>query len=231
MGPFATWAAHRRNTIKELQNLAKNMKFHAGNAKKASAVGTGTSIVTGAGAAVCFFAAPFTFGGSLIPATALGGVSIAGAATSVGSSVVNFIIEKCHMSDVQSTLDADRESLERLLKYVKEAKAITVAEGAEYATKIGKAAPGGIKLGANLSLKIAQRLAVSEKVVTILVRLGKVARFAGHAATLLALPLDIIFFVKDILDLKNNDVSAAADKVLELAKQLQYEYENIMSEI
>jgi hypothetical protein len=223
---LAVWAEDRRNTIKELRKLAEEIKLHAKKAKIASVVGGGTSVVAGIGAAACFFAAPFTFGGSLVPATALTGIAIAGGVTSIGSSVTNYFIEKGYLKSVQEALDKDRESFNKLKKAVVKAKAITAKESVECAFKIGKGIPGGV----NVVTSIARKLTVSEKAAASLLKLGRTARFAGHAVALVALPLDIIFFVKDVIDLTKGNVSKAAERVLELANNLQTEIDEILAD-
>ncbi|XP_045184801.2 uncharacterized protein LOC123542846 isoform X3 [Mercenaria mercenaria] len=224
--PVLTWAKDRRVTIKELKRLGENIKYHASNAKIASAVGGGTSVVAGIGAAGCYFAAPFTAGASLAPAAALTGVAVAGGVTSIGASVTNYFIEKGYTGSVQKALDKDRESFESLKKAIEKAKQITLEEGFEGAVKAGKALPGGVKIGTS----VARRLVVSEKAAASLLKLGKTARFASHAVAVIALPLDIIFFVKDVIDLAKGNVSEAANKVFELADQLQKEYDEIMED-
>ncbi|XP_053387485.1 uncharacterized protein LOC123542846 isoform X2 [Mercenaria mercenaria] len=158
---------------------------------------------------------------------ALTGVAVAGGATSIGASVTNNFIEKGYMESVQEALDKDRKSFESLKKAIEEAKQITLEEGFEGAFKAGKSLPGGVKLGTS----VARRLVVSEKAAASLLKLGNTAIFASHAVAMIALPLDIIFFVKDVIDLAKGNVSEAADKVFELADQLQKEYDEIMEDI
>jgi hypothetical protein len=202
------------------------MNEHAKNAKIASAVGGGTSVAAGLCAAACYFAAPFTFGASLAPAAALTGLAVAGGVTSIGAAVTNHFIEKGYIGSVQEALDKDRASFDILKKAVNKANEISLAEGIKGGVKIGKSIPGGVKLGTS----VARRLVVSEKAAASLLKLGQTARFAGHALAIVALPLDVLLFVKDVIDLSKGNISEAAKKVLELADELEKELEDIMAD-
>jgi hypothetical protein len=223
---LAEWVEDRKNTIIELRNLAGKIKLHAKNAKVASAFGGGISIVAGIGAAVCYFLTPITLGASVVPGIVLTGITIAGGVTSVGSSVTNYFIEKGYLGSVQEALNKDRESFNSFKKAVKKAKAVTVGEGAVYAFKVGKGIPGYI----NFAVSIARKLRVSEKAAASLLKLGRTARFAGHAVAFIALPLDIIFFVKDVIDLTKGNISKAAENVHKLADNLEKELNEILAD-
>ncbi|XP_060561239.1 uncharacterized protein LOC132721007 [Ruditapes philippinarum] len=223
--PLAIWALNRRKTIKELRKLGEEMKNHAKNAKIASAVGGGTSVAAGIGAAICYFIAPITLGASVVPGIALTGIAIAGGVTSIGSSVTNYFIEKGYLRSVQEALDKDRESFEALNRAVQIANEETARERLERAFKIGKSIPGGL----NVVASVVRKLTVSEKAAASLLKLGRTARFASHTVAFIALPLDVIFFVKDLIDLKRGNISQVADSVMELAEKLQKELEEILA--
>jgi hypothetical protein len=202
------------------------MNEHAKNAKIASAVGGGTSVAAGLGAAACYFIAPFTFGGSLVPAFALTGVAVAGGVTSIGATITNHFIEKGYIGSVQEALDKDRVSFDALKKAVDKANEISLAEGIKCGVKIGKSIPGGVSLGSF----VARELIVSEKVAASLLKLGRTARFVSHTVAIVAVPLDVLFFVLDVIDLTDGNVSEAAKKVMELADELEKELEDIMAD-
>ncbi|XP_060560835.1 uncharacterized protein LOC132720674 [Ruditapes philippinarum] len=145
--PVSTWASDRKETIKELRQLGENINEHAKNAKIASAVGGGTSVAAGLGAAACYVAAPFTFGGSLVPAVALTGVAVAGGVTSFGATITNHFIEKGYIGRVQEALDKDISSFNALKKAIDKAKEISLAEGIEGGVNIGTNIPVILKLG------------------------------------------------------------------------------------
>jgi hypothetical protein len=44
------------------------------------------------------------------------------------------------------------------------------------------------------------------------------------------LPLEIIFFIKDVVDLTDGNISEAADKVRTLANDLEYEMRQILAD-
>lgn len=223
--PLSEWEYDRRRTIRQLRDLADEVDNHAKNAKIASAVGGGTSVAAGIGAAICYFVAPITFGASLVPGMALTGVAIAGGITSIGSSIINHFIEKGYMKDVQEALDNDRKSFKKLQEAVEAAKEVTVGKGIEYACKVGKSFPGGLSAVTD----IARELNISPTAAKTLLKLGKTAAFAGHTLTFVVLPVDILLFIKDLIDLNNGDVSKAADEVRKLANDLEYAMKNILA--
>ena len=112
------------------------------------------------------------------------------------------------------------------MEAVDKAKEITLEDGIRGGVKVGKTAPSAVRLAAFVS----RRLVVSERAAAGLLRLGRTARFAGHAFTVVALPLDIIFFVKDIVDLVKGNVSEVAKEVMELADKLQKELDEILAD-
>lgn len=224
--PISEWEYDRRKNIRQLHNLADEIDNHAKNAKIASAVGGGTSVAAGIGAAICYFVAPITLGASLVPGIALTGVAIAGGATSIGSSIINHFIEKGYMKDVQEALDNDRRSFKKLQEAVEAAKEVTAGDGMKYAYKLGKSISGGLSLVST----IATQLTVSQKAAASLLKLGQTARFVGHTVAFVALPFDILFFIKDVIDLTDGNISEAAQKVRKLANDLDYEMRQILAD-
>lgn len=226
MDPLTTWAADRCKTIEELKKLANNMNYYAEKSTIVSASGTGTSILSSIGAMACYIAAPFTAGITTAPAIALTVVAFAGAATSVGATVTNYFFEKGYIRDVEEALKKDTTSFGVLIEKVKEANALTSNQDIELATTGIDVLANGIRLGAF----VGRGFVVTERSLAGLIALGKTARFASHAVAVIAIPLDIAIFVKDVIDLVNGDVSAAAKEVLKLVEKLQTEYNEIMSD-
>jgi hypothetical protein len=170
------------------------MNEHAKNAKIASAIGGGTSFAARLGAAACYIAAPFTLGATLAPAVVLTGAAVAGGITSIGATITNHFIEKGYIGRVQEALDKDRSSFNALKKAIDKAREISLAEGIESDVKIGKSILGELKF----ETTVARMLVLPEEAAATLLRLGQTARFVGHAVAMVALPLDVLFFVKDV---------------------------------
>ena len=123
------WIGVREVTIKMMRDTADEIDKHYKNVNISRIAGAGTAIVGGAMALGGGIATLVTAGVATpitAPVIAAGTVmSFAGGTTSAGASIVDMIISKVKLSDVQKQIDTDNKKLEELIQQKKVVEEIT----------------------------------------------------------------------------------------------------------
>ena len=123
------WIGVREVTIKMMRDTADEIDKHYKNVNISRIAGAGTAIAGGAmalGAGIATLATAGLAAPVTAPIIAAGTViSVAGGGTSAGASIVDIIISKVKLSNVQKQIDNDNKKLEELIQQKKVIEEIT----------------------------------------------------------------------------------------------------------
>ncbi|XP_068762403.1 apolipoprotein L3-like [Montipora capricornis] len=104
---FVQWIPIRQRTIKRLEELATKLHEHHRNVNIATVTGTSMCTVGSILSAAGLITAPFTFGAGIIVSLVGAGIGGTGGLAMSGSKVVEKILEKLRLKDVQLAIDED----------------------------------------------------------------------------------------------------------------------------
>ena len=111
---FVRWIPIRQRTIEQLEELATKLHEHHRNVNISTITGASMGTLGGALSIAGLIAAPFTFGAGLIVSLVGAGIGGAGGLVMSGSKVVEIILEKLGLKDVQAAIKEDHDACTNL---------------------------------------------------------------------------------------------------------------------
>ncbi|XP_044179117.1 uncharacterized protein LOC122960730 [Acropora millepora] len=111
---FVRWIPIRQRTMVQLEELATKLHQHHRNVNISTITGASMGTVGGVLGIAGLIAAPFTFGAGLIVTLVGAGIGGAGGLVMSGSKVVEIILEKLGLKDVQAAIKEDHEACTKL---------------------------------------------------------------------------------------------------------------------
>ncbi|XP_066016127.1 uncharacterized protein [Pocillopora verrucosa] len=111
---FVEWIPKRKNTREQLQELATKLHEHHRNVNISTVTGASLGTVGGVLSIAGLIAAPFTFGAGLVVSLVGAGIGGTGGLVMSGSKVVEIILTKLGLKEVQEAIDVDREACAQL---------------------------------------------------------------------------------------------------------------------
>ena len=111
---FVQWIPTRRRTREVLQELATKLHEHHKNVNISSITGASMGTVGGVLGIAGLIATPFTFGAGVIVSLIGAGIGGTGGLVMSGSKVVEVILTKLGLNEVQEAIDQDREACREL---------------------------------------------------------------------------------------------------------------------
>ncbi|XP_067021841.1 uncharacterized protein [Acropora muricata] len=111
---FVRWIPMRQGTMEQLEELATKLHQHHRNVKISTIFGASMGTVGGGLSIAGLITAPFTFGVGLIVSLVGAGIGGAGGAVMSGSKVVEIILEKLGLEDVQAAIKEDHDACTKL---------------------------------------------------------------------------------------------------------------------
>ncbi|XP_027055142.1 uncharacterized protein LOC113682186 [Pocillopora damicornis] len=111
---FVEWIPKRKNTRDQLQELATKLHEHHRNVNISTVTGASLGTVGGVLSIAGLIAAPFTFGAGLVVSLVGAGIGGTGGLVMSGSKVVEIILTKLGLKEVQEAIDVDREACAQL---------------------------------------------------------------------------------------------------------------------
>ena len=111
---FKQWIPKRKRTIEKLEELASKLHEQHMDVSKSTIAGASVSIVGGILAIAGLIVTPLTFGAGLVVSLAGAGIGGAGSVVMSVSKVVEIILEKLGLKEVQRAIDDDKEAHSQL---------------------------------------------------------------------------------------------------------------------
>ena len=111
---FIEWIPKRRRTKEQLEELASKLHEHHRNVNITTITGAGLGTVGGVLSIAGLIAAPFTFGAGIVVSLIGAGIGGAGGLVMSGSKVVEIILTKLGLKEVQLAIDEDRDACTNL---------------------------------------------------------------------------------------------------------------------
>lgn len=111
---FLRWIPMRARTMEQLEGLGTNLHEHHRNVNITTITGASMGTVGGILSVAGLIAAPFTFGAGIVVSLVGAGIGGAGGLVMSGSKVVEIILEKLGLKDVQAAIEEDREACREL---------------------------------------------------------------------------------------------------------------------
>ena len=194
----------------------------------------------GSGAVIAGFAlAPFTLGGSLSVSVLGLGASVLGGATAAGASIVDTLIEKSNIKDIQKQLDDDNlqvEVIQQMAKDIQEAIETTQAN-----IQVGSAVTIGIQVVTGAARIGNVGMKATEIAASGTLKLGAAALRAGGSVAkgvagvalglnIVMIPIDLAEIMQSGYRLRNGSLTEAVKKLNTLAVQLQEQMESLKNE-
>ena len=111
---FLRWIPIRTRTKEQLDELATNLHEHHKNVNISTVTGASMGTLGGILSVAGLIAAPFTFGAGIVVSLVGAGIGGAGGLVMSGSKVVEIILEKSGLKDVQAAIEEDHEACREL---------------------------------------------------------------------------------------------------------------------
>ena len=111
---FLQWIPMRSRTRAQLEELATKLHEHHRNVNISTITGASMGTVGGILSVAGLIAAPFTFGAGLVVSLVGAGIGGAGGLVMSGSKVVEIILEKLGLKEVQAAIEEDRQACREL---------------------------------------------------------------------------------------------------------------------
>lgn len=111
---FLQWIPIRARTMEQLEELATKLHEHHRNVNITTITGASMGTVGGILSIAGLIAAPFTFGAGIVVSLVGAGIGGAGGLVMSGSKVVEIILEKSGLKEVQAAIEEDREACREL---------------------------------------------------------------------------------------------------------------------
>ena len=113
---FLSWIPIRTRTKEQLEKLATKLHEHHRNVNISTITGASMGTIGGILSVAGLIAAPFTFGAGIVVSLVGAGIGGAGGLVMSGSKVVEIILEKLGLKEVQAAIEDDREACSELQK-------------------------------------------------------------------------------------------------------------------
>ena len=113
---FLSWIPIRTRTKEQLEKLATKLHEHHRNVNISTITGASMGTIGGILSVAGLIAAPFTFGAGIVVSLVGAGIGGAGGLVMSGSKVVEIILEKLRLKEVQAVIEDDREACSELQK-------------------------------------------------------------------------------------------------------------------
>ena len=113
---FLSWIPIRKRTKEQLEELATKLHEHHRNVNISTITGASMGTVGGILSVAGLITAPFTFGSGIVVSLVGAGIGGAGGLVMSGSKVVDIILEKLGLKEVQETIEDDRKACSELQK-------------------------------------------------------------------------------------------------------------------
>ena len=113
---FLSWIPIRTRTKEQLEELATKLHEHHRNVNISTITGASMGTIGGILSVAGLIAAPFTFGAGIVVFLVGTGIGGAGGLVMSGSKVVEIILEKLGLKEVQAAIEDDREACSELQK-------------------------------------------------------------------------------------------------------------------
>ena len=113
---FLSWIPIRTRTKEQLEELATKLHEHHRNVNISTITGASMGTVGGILSVAGLITAPFTFGSGIVVSLVGAGIGGAGGLVMSGSKVVDIILEKLGLKEVQETIEDDRKACSELQK-------------------------------------------------------------------------------------------------------------------
>ena len=113
---FLSWIPIRARTKEQLEELATKLHEHHRNVNISTITGASMGTIGGILSVAGLIAAPFTFGAGIVVSLVGAGIGGAGGLVMSGSKVVEIILEKLGLKEVQAAIEDDREACSELQK-------------------------------------------------------------------------------------------------------------------
>ncbi|XP_015774416.1 PREDICTED: uncharacterized protein LOC107352617 isoform X1 [Acropora digitifera] len=115
---FVDWIPIRQRTMEQFEELATKLHQHHRNVNISTITGASMGTLGGALSIAGLIAAPFTFGAALIVTLVGAGIGGAGGLVVSGSKVVEIILEKLGLKDVQAAIKEDHDACTKLQQHL-----------------------------------------------------------------------------------------------------------------
>ena len=113
---FLSWIPIRTRTKEQLEELATKLHEHHRNVNISTITGASMGTIGGILSVAGLITAPFTFGSGIIVSLVGAGIGGVGGLVMSGSKVVDIILEKLGLKEVQETIEDDRKACSELQK-------------------------------------------------------------------------------------------------------------------
>ena len=113
---FLSWIPIRTRTKEQLEELATKLHEHHRNVNISTITGASMGTVGGILSVAGLITAPFTFGSGIVVSLVGAGIGGAGGLVTSGSKVVDIILEKLGLKEVQEKIEDDRKACSELQK-------------------------------------------------------------------------------------------------------------------
>ena len=246
---FKQWIQKRKRTIGKLEKLASDLhKYHMG-VSKSTIAGASVSTVGGILAIAGLIATPLTLGAGLVVSLAGAGIGGAGSVVMSVSKVVEIILEKLGLKEVQRAIDDDKEAhsqlqekldnLERFIFDLRKMGSNGFAFLHDHAEGFTTSTEERIDLFARFLRVFSSAASVGAGAFAAagtFARAGALAgvpmaNLAGGVAGAVLLPLDIYMLVRSSLDVHKGSTTPAVDYIKNLLSALECPKEEEIQEM
>jgi hypothetical protein len=242
------WIKHREELINMMKEFVNILNEHHKNSQIAQIVGTSTALVGSALSVVGFGLSLMTMGGSLI--LTVGGAAVAGVggATKLGASIFDWSVGLQKAKIIQQKLNVDAQLYNDMaqklhhLAVVKEEHSLDrdvlldgVIEANGKKVSIGKLIQGMTKsvLEQTNGHAVAQGVRVStgafSTAATVATGVSPMINIGGLVFSVVAVPFDVYFLVKDAKNLHDKTPSDVAATMQPVIEKLEAELMNVLA--
>ena len=246
---FKQWIPKRKRTIEKLEELASKLHEQHMDVSKSTIAGASVSIVGGILAIAGLIVTPLTFGAGLVVSLAGAGIGGAGSVVMSVSKVVEIILEKLGLKEVQRAIDDDKEAhsqlqekldnLERFIFDLRKMGSNGFAFLHDHAEGFTTSTEERIDLFARFLRVFSSAASVGAGAFAAagtFARAGALAgvpmaNLAGGVAGAVLLPLDIYMLVRSSLDVHKGSTTQAVDYIKNLLSALECPKEEEIQEM
>ena len=239
---FVLWIPIRQRTMEQLGELATKLHQHHRNLKISTVTGASVGTVGGALSIVGLIVAPFTLGAGLLVSVVGAGIFGAGGLVMSGSKIVEIILKKLGLKDVQAAIKEDHEACTKLQQQLdcledfisKLAQILKPLD--DYAILLRELEGTGFDfpreriISDDIDSSTGERVDIGAKFFrTVTAPVARGAALAGTRAAYVAgsvagaelIPLDITLLVKSSLELHRGSTSSAVEEIRQIINDLK----------
>ena len=245
---FLRWIPIRTRTKEQLEELATKLHEHQRNVNISTTTGTSIGTIGEILSVAGLIAAPFTFGAGIVVSLVGAGIGGAGGLVMSGSKVVELILEKVGLKEVQAAIEDDREACSELQKQLDSLEnfisslaeflkplhddAVLLRELEESGFEFLSQRISYEEIGASTEERVefgARFFRAATSAPTIMAASAAATAGAVASSALLAgsginpglLPLDIRLIIKSSLELHRGSTSAAVQDIRRILDELE----------